>query len=141
MTAMGVQARLETTVAEMTTRLDQLAERVEEWSWVEEPAALHALQVQVQALLGMVMRLAAELGYRPTSPREAARSLVAEGLLDPREADLVRRVAGFKDIVVHEYATVDTELVKTIIRGREYRRVAMLAARLLERAEAKGLDL
>lgn len=107
---------------------------------MEELAALHTLQVQAQALLDMVMRLAAELGYQPTSPREAARSLVAEGLLNHHEADLVRRVAGFSNIVVHEYATVDTELVKTIIRGREYRRVATLAARLLERAEAKGLD-
>ena len=122
----------------MTTRLDQLADRVEEWSWVEELAALHALQAQ--ALLDMVMRLAAELGYRPTSPREADRSLVAEGLLNPHEADLVRRVAGFRNIVVDEYTTVNTELVKTIVQGREYHKVAALAARLLERAEARSLD-
>ena len=88
----------------------------------------------------MVMRLAAELGYRPTSPREAARRLHDEGLLDREELDLVVRVTGFMNIIVHEYAGINMDLVYKIVAGREYRRLAVLAARLLERAESLGLD-
>ena len=135
---MGVLARLLSVVSEMTSRLDWLAEHGLE-SWVEELAALHALQVQAQALLDIVVRLAAELGYAPATPREAAGYLAAEGMLTPEEHDFVRRVAGFRNIVVHEYAAVDSELVRAIIEGREYRRVALLAARLVEEATRRGL--
>ncbi|BEP16742.1 hypothetical protein PYJP_00940 [Pyrofollis japonicus] len=65
---MGVLARLATTVAEMTAKLDELAEKGLQ-SWVEELAVIHMLQVQ--AILDMAMRLASQLGYTPTSPREA----------------------------------------------------------------------
>ena len=137
---MGVLARLESTVADMTSKLDRLAERLDTWSWVEELAALHALQVQAQALLDMVMRLAAELGYRPTSPQEAARHLHDEGLLSREELDLIVRVTGLWNSILHEYAGDDMDLVYGIVSGREYRRLAVLAAKLLERAERLGLD-
>ena len=137
---MGVLARLESTAADMTSKLDRLAERLKTWSWVEELATLHALQVEAQALLDTVMRLAAELGYRPTSPREAARRLYDEGLLGREELDLTARVTGFQNTVLHEYAGVNMDLVYGIVPGREYRRLAALAARLLERSESLGLD-
>jgi uncharacterized protein YutE (UPF0331/DUF86 family) len=127
-------------IAEMTSKLDELARR-ELRDWVEELAVLHALQVQAQALLDMVMRVAAELGYTPLTPREAARALVGEGLLSEDEYQLIRRVAGFRNIVVHEYATVDMELVRKIVKQGEYRRVATLAAKLLEAASKRGVDV
>lgn len=56
----GILSRLETILAEATSRLDLLASsRLR--NWIEELAALHALQVQAQSLLDMVMRMAAEL--------------------------------------------------------------------------------
>ena len=136
---MGSLARLMNTVAEMAARLDELRERGLR-DWVEELAALHALQVQAQALLDMVMRAAAELGYAPTSPREAAEILTAEGLLSREDYVLVRRVAGLRDIVVHGYAVVDMELVRRIISGREYARLVVLASKILEEAGRRGLD-
>ena len=54
---MGVLSRLETQVARETSRLDQLSEKPLE-TWIEEHAALHALQIQAQALLDMVTRMA-----------------------------------------------------------------------------------
>jgi uncharacterized protein YutE (UPF0331/DUF86 family) len=88
----------------------------------------------------MILRLAAELGYSPESPGEAARALVGENLLSREEYDLVRRVAGFRNILVHAYAEVDMDMVRRIVGEREYRRVALLASKLLERAMEKGLD-
>lgn len=137
---MTVLGRLYETVAEMTRRLDALAERLPGWTWVEELAALHALQVQAQALLGTAMRLAAELGHRPESPREAAERLLEEGAMTREDYSFIRKLIGFRNIVVHEYADVDTGLVRRIVGRREHRRVAQLAARLLEWGAERGID-
>ncbi len=136
---MGVLSRLYSVVAEMARRLDELAERGLR-DWVEEMAALHVLQVQAQALLDMVLHLAAELGYTPETPREAARVLEGEGLLSGSEVELVRKVAGFRNIVVHEYAEVDMGMVRSLVLERRYRSLVVLASQLLERATKRGLD-
>ena len=60
--------------------------------------------------------------------------------MDPGEASFVRRVMGFRNIVVNEYLGVDMGLVHRIVERREYRRVVALAAELLRRAEERGID-
>jgi len=136
---LGALARLASTVSRMTAKLDDLAAAGLQ-GWVEELAALHALQVQARALLDMMLRVAAELGYSPEHPSEAAGILVGEGIISREDYEFVRRVIGFRNIVVHEYASVDMELVRGILEGREYRRVAALAAKILLEAERRGLD-
>ncbi len=136
---MGVLSKLATMVSLMTSRLDELA-AMGLRSWVEELAALHALQVQAQALLDMLLRVAAEMGYAPESPGEAARILLEEGLLSGDDYAFVRKLIGFRNVVVHAYASVDMDLVRGILEGREYRRVALLASRLLDEAVERGLD-
>ncbi len=136
---MAVLSRLNTVVQEMTLKLDVLRE-MRNPDWVVEMAILHALQLQAQALLDMVRRLASELGYTPSTLREALRVLLAEGVISDEEYSFVLRVAGFRNIVVHEYADVDMELVYRILGKREYRRVAVLASKLLAEARGRGLD-
>jgi len=119
--------------------LDELRERGLR-SWVEEMAALHLLQVQAQALLDMAKRIASELGHVPSSASEAVEALLEEGLLADEEAAFMRRLIGFRNIVVHEYASVDMGLVRRIVERGEYRRVAALAASLLNRARGAGID-
>ena len=136
---MGALSRLASVVSEMTSRLDELAETGLP-GWIEELAALHALQVQAQAMLDMMMRLAAELGYSPESPGDAAKALLAEGIISREDYEFSRRVAGFRNVLVHSYADVDMDLVRGILARREYRRVAELASRLLEAAARLGVD-
>lgn len=136
---MGILSRLETQVARETSRLDQLSEKPLE-TWIEKHVALHALQIQAQALLDMVTRMASELGYSPTSPSEAIRILQEEGVLEKNDAVFLNRLAGFRDILVQEYAEVDMELIKNILKKREYRKAAILAAKLLEKAVDLNLD-
>ena len=136
---MGAIERLAATVLEMTGKLDALAERGLR-GWVEELAVLHALQLQAQALIGMVMRLAAALGYAPETPTEAAKLLADEGVIGGEDLDFIRRVVEFRDITVHEYASVNMGIVKRILEAREYRRVTTLAAKMLERARKRNLD-
>jgi len=135
----GVLSRLLNHVSEVTAKIDILSESGLK-SWVEELAALHALQIQAQALIGMFIRVAAELGYSPETPLEAGRALLGENMLSHEEYELFRRVAGFRNILVHTYTSVDMGLVHRIIDGKEYRRVALIAANLLERAVERGID-
>ena len=139
MGTLGVLARLYEAVARHTAMLDELRERGLR-SWVEEFAALHLLQVQAQALIDMVKRVAAELGHAPSSSSEAVEVLVAEGILTREEASFIRRLIGFRNIVVHEYFGVDMGLVRRVVERGEYRRVAALAAEILDRARARGVD-
>jgi len=134
-----VASRLLTRINEYTVRLDELR-RLGVSDWRDEMALLHLLQVQAQAFLDLLMHLAAEAGYSPSSPGEAAAALEAEGLLDRGELEFTRKVVGFRNVVVHEYAGVDLGLALRILGGREYARVAVLAASLVERARARGLD-
>lgn len=108
---MGVLSRLESKVAEMTARLDGLAESGIE-SWVEELAALHALQVQ--ELLDMILRLAAELGYAPESIEGGPHTSPGR-VLDDQGYDLVKRIIGFRNILVHEHAQINMNLVRSML--------------------------
>ncbi|MEB3788294.1 MAG: DUF86 domain-containing protein, partial [Desulfurococcales archaeon] len=80
------------------------------------------------------------LGYTPTSPREAAEALLAENLITDKDYQLIRSIIGFRNILVHEYMGVDMDLVRRIIEDKEYRRVTILAARLLEEFSRRGID-
>ncbi len=136
---MIVLSRLSDVINDMPRKLDLVREKGLDY-WITELATLHALQVQAQALLDMILRPASELGYRPESPGEAARHLLEEGFLTMEEYDFVRRIIGLQDIIVHGYATVDMDLVERVIRNGEYRRLARLAGNLLEKAVEYGLD-
>jgi len=136
---MGILARLHSVLEEATLRLDQLSERGMK-TWVEEEAALRLLQVQAQALLDMVLRLASSLGYTPTNTREASRALLAEGVISEHDYELLKKIAGFRNILVHEYTAIDRNLVRRILEEREYRRPVLLASKLLEKAIERGID-
>lgn len=139
MGATGILARLYNTVVEAAERLDRLREMGLR-TWVEELAALHLLQVQAQALIDMAKRFAAELGYTPSTTREAIQALRREGVINDAEARLLKSIAGFRNIVVHEYATVDMRLVRRLVEEREYSKPVVLAAKLLEEAHKRGID-
>jgi len=136
---LGVLLRIYESITRDTTRLDEIAESGIS-DWVTLTAATHLLQTQAQGLIDLVARIASLLGHAPSSAREAVDALLTEGLLSEDEALFVRRVIGFRNIVVHEYFGVDEGLVRKIVEGREYGRVAALAASLIERAVRKGLD-
>ncbi len=49
-----------------------------------------------------------------------------------------RSLVGFRSIVVHEYLAVDLRLVDEVLRERRYRRVLLLAEKLLTRLSAEA---
>ncbi len=44
-------------------------------------------------------------------------------------------MAGFRNVVVHEYGDVDLEVVDEVLKNREYRRLLEIALRMKQRAK------
>lgn len=138
---MGVLRRLLEVIVDLTSNLDREVERGYDLRvWGERMKYLHALQVQAQALVDITLRASSLLGHPPATPVDAATSLVVNGVLSEEDFKLFKRILGFKNIVVHEYVSVDLKLVDSILRGRRYRDVLLLAEKIFKYVSARGLD-
>ena len=91
-------------------------------------------------MIDMILRLSSLLGHPPSTPLDAARFLREKGLLSDDELVFFRRLLGFRNIVFHEYLSVDLKLVDKILSERRYRRVMLLAEKLYRRAAEDSLD-
>jgi uncharacterized protein YutE (UPF0331/DUF86 family) len=83
-----------------------LSDRKEQW------AAAYALQVAVQALLDAGAHILS--GRFKESPRDYADivpQLVRRRVLDAELGDRLRKLSGFRNVLVHEYTIVDYALV------------------------------
>ena len=104
-------------------------------------AALHLLQVAIQALIDAAARLAAELGAEPPARySDIPKTLVQLGVFNSEEADLLRRVIGFRNVVVHGYGALDLGLVAEILNRRLYGDLLKLAFRIYAEAARRGVD-
>lgn len=84
------------------TVADLLADRLE-YSGIQ-----HELQVAIQRVLDIGAHiLAAETEETPDEYREVLRNLGRSGVLPAEFAERIAPMAGFRNILVHEYAVVD----------------------------------
>jgi len=93
---------------------------------------LHALQLQAQALIDMAQRAAALMGEPTHSYVEAGVVLARKGVFAQEDLRLYRAVVGFRNVLVHGYLSVDVLRVSQILAGREYRKLADLALKILK---------
>lgn len=109
-------AEIETYVRELRelARLDELATDLKEQRFV-----LHTLQLAAQAAIGAASHVVSDerLG-EPTTQRALFVLLARAGWLEPDLAERLGRMAGFRNVVVHEYAGVDLELVRDVVDHR-----------------------
>jgi len=104
-------------------------------------AVLHMLQTAAQAILDMGYRLLSLLGEKPPSSySEAAGMLEGCGALSREEAALLRKIAGFRNVVVHGYLGINKELVHSILSKGKYRDMLTLASKLLQAAAQISVD-
>jgi uncharacterized protein YutE (UPF0331/DUF86 family) len=96
---------------------------------------LHALPLQAQALIDMAQRAAALMGEPAHSYAEAGAALARKGVFSPEDLRLYRAVVGFRNVMVHGYISVDTLRISQILAGREYRKLADLALKILKAVE------
>ncbi|WP_243668520.1 DUF86 domain-containing protein [Vulcanisaeta sp. JCM 16161] len=81
-------------------------------------AVLHALQVHAQAIIDYLLYTCALMGISSETPIHCIDELSRTGLISNDNADLLRRIVRFRNIVVHEYGAIDIERVRGIVESR-----------------------
>jgi uncharacterized protein YutE (UPF0331/DUF86 family) len=109
-------ALIETAVQELRTlgRPAALRQDVREQRFIE-----HTLQMAIQAALDVASHIVSDqrLG-EPRTSRELFDLLERGGWLAPELATTMRRMTGFRNILVHGYDTVDLRIVEDIVTHR-----------------------
>jgi len=109
-------ALIETCVRELRTiaRPDTLAEDIREQRFVE-----HTLQIAIQAALDAASHIVADerLG-EPSTYRELFELLEKAGYVSRELSTELEKMAGFRNILVHGYDSVDLAIVKDIVETR-----------------------
>jgi uncharacterized protein YutE (UPF0331/DUF86 family) len=77
------------------------------------------LQVAVEACLDVARRIIALEGYRyPVDNRDTFRVMVEEKILPPALLNPLLEMAGFRNLIVHDYAKIDDAIVYGILMKR-----------------------
>ena len=109
-------AQIETYVAELRRLANPAAldHDVREQRFVE-----HTLQLAIQAALDVASHVVSDerLG-EPATNRELFDLLARAGHLSPILADTLRRMVGFRNVLVHGYDTVDLAIVRDVLEHR-----------------------
>lgn len=69
------------------------------------------VQLTIQALLDLGLMALSAIGTSPTGYRDVANSLGRLGLLTPKNAALMRAMAGLRNVLVHAYVGTNKEIV------------------------------
>ncbi len=109
-------AEIETHVRELRTLADpaRLREDVK-----EERFVVHTLQLAIQAALDAASHVVSDerLG-EPSTYRELFTLLEGAGWLPPDLAERLRRMTGFRNVLVHGYASIELDIVEEVLAER-----------------------
>lgn len=82
-------------------------------------SALYTIQTSIQALIDISLRFLAEKGEKPPSTyKEIARRLTELDILAANEAELFRKIIGFRNVLVHQYLGLNFELLRDILEKK-----------------------
>src|SRR5438067_4468962 len=85
--------------------------------WVKWYALLHALQILVEHVTDIGNHLLAGIGQTvPDDARVAIRQLGTSGIIPYDFAERIAPMTGFRNVVVHEYLTVDPTIVYSVLQ-------------------------
>lgn len=107
-------AQIETCVHDLQTlaRPEEMRRDVREERFVE-----HTLQIAIQAALDVAAHIVAdELLGEPRTNRELFDLMERHGWIPADLATELRRMAGFRNVLVHGYGDVDLGIVEEIVR-------------------------
>lgn len=98
-----------------------------------EDIVLLNLQRAVQAAIDLAAHVVASEGYGlPDSVAAAFSLLEGQGVLDALLAERLRRMVGFRNILIHNYRALEPAIVDTII-ARRLDDLRAFSARIVER--------
>ncbi len=94
------------------------------------------LHIAIECILDIGNHIIAEKGFEtPEDTRDIIRILEEEGIIPSDFADRIKGVAGFRNILVHEYTGIDYKLLHDYLTQRlnDFRDFAMYISSYLER--------
>ncbi len=87
--------------------------------WKTQRIVDRTFQIAIEACVDVATHVIADRGLRvPATYAEAFEVLGETGLLDRQSTDALVRMAGFRNVLVHEYARVNPEIVIDVLRNR-----------------------
>ena len=109
-------AEIETFVRELRELADPAAIST---SVKEQRFVLHTLQLAIQAALDAASHVVSDerLG-EPERNRELFTLLTGAGWIHAELGTRLEEMAGFRNVLVHEYASVDLEIVRDVLQSR-----------------------
>lgn len=85
----------------------------------EERFAEHTLQIAVQAIIDVAAHIVADDALGDPSSNHALFELLGRaGWIDPADVPTLKRMVGFRNLLVHEYDTVDVGVVADVVSTR-----------------------
>ncbi len=104
-------------------------------------ATLHLLQVSIQAMIDLSSRLIVELGYKIPSTYSEIPSILKElNIINHDDALIMKKMIGFRNVVVHGYTDISTDLVKRIMIDRKYQDILLITLKIFNYAVNKNID-
>ena len=110
-------------LAELEEYLGQIREfssvSAEDYSgdWKTRRIVERTLQIMIELCIDIAGHIISDRRLRvPVSYADTFKSLAEAGLITPRISDIMEKMAKFRNIVVHQYENVDTEIVIMILR-------------------------
>ena len=132
--------RLLEIIASHTELLDKLRSRGINWNdLVDLYAVLHVLQVHAQAMIDYLLHTCALMGISAETPIHCIDELGRSGFITQGDAELLRRVVRFRNLVVHEYGAIDVVRVRGIVESRGYAMVLGIIRNLHDRLRSMGV--
>ncbi len=87
--------------------------------WKTQRIVERTLQIAIEACLDIAAHVIADRPLRvPATYAETFEVLAEAGLIDPDLRDAMVRMTGFRNVIVHEYARIDADIVVGILRDR-----------------------
>lgn len=110
-------------LAELEEYLGQIREfssvSAEKYSgdWKTRRIVERTLQIMIELCIDVAGHIISDRSLRvPVSYADTFKSLMEAGLITPQISDIMDKMAKFRNIVVHQYEKVDTEIVIMILR-------------------------
>ena len=97
--------------------------------------AMYLLMSQSQALIDMAERAASLLGVAPRGYIDAGKILATHGVFSEEDLAHYISIVKFRNILVHKYQIVKTEIIKDIVLNRTYKKAVELALKILRHFE------
>ena len=120
--------------------LDNAMRRGIDWSdTLQVYSVLHALQIHAQAIIDYLLHTCATLKIPVETPITCIEELEKKGFVETHEAIGLKRLVRFRNLIVHEYSSIDLERVKNVVYTKGYKRVFKVILKLHERLEKEKL--